>query len=1021
VFKRSCQFLIANKYGVALWLGIALIMWASVHRSPPSPGVQLGFDTGGSGSGGSGNSFCTWVSDIDDYFCGSSDINVLSPTGQAGAIRFERNVGQADMNYSFVAHGRQQMILVSSAGAEIQLGASKKMKGRTIRASLEGARTGPEPLGEHPLSGHVNYLIGRDPQNWHTDIPTFARVRSAGVYPHIDAVYHGSNGDLETDFVVEPGGDPESIHVRFDGADEVRMESDETLSVHADTRTLSWKKPALYQVSTRGFKTKVEGRFRLEPDGAVGFEVGPYDVTRPLVIDPVLTYATYFGTPYADGAARVAADASGNAYIIGSTDDNEFPVTPGAFYTAGTNQGNVLVAKVAPDGKSMVYETHLGGSNGDLGWGITVDPTGNVYLTGATGSGNFPLVPASNNMTTNLATDPLNCFVTKLNAAGNGLVYSTVLGGSGADGCSSIGVDSAGNAYVVGVTFSSDFPLKNAVQTNFPVAVGSTSSSAFVAKLNAAGTQLQYSTYFGGSGGVNAATAVAVDSAGDAYFTGFTTSGAFPVSSGSFRQYFGGYGGQFNPRLTTGDAFVVKMSPSGQKLYATYLGGSRDDIGVGIAIDAQGDAYVGGATLSSDFPTQNPFQKTYGGAGGDQNSSGGDGFIAELDPTGSTLVFSSYIGGTNDDRVLGVALDSSGNIYLAGHTLSSNFPTAGTQAQSGYAGDSNGGFRTGDAFVAQISSAHALAFSTYLGGSAGDWAGGVAVDGTGGIIIAGGTTSSNFPATTGVYQTKYGGTDPVFNAAYPIGDAFIAKFGGTTSPVLITGISNAASYVGGSIAPGEVILIAGNGIGPASIAGAALTPQGTISASVANTQFTFNGVAAPIIYVSSQYSSVIVPYEVSTTTSAQVVATVNGVSSPPFTMPVAATVPGVFSANSSGTGEGAILNQNLTHNSAQNPATRGSFVVVYITGEGQTVPPGIDGSITPPPPSPSITPALPVSVSFGGVPATSIEFAGETPGVVAGVMQINVYVPQLAQSGVLPLTVTIGTVTTQSGLTVAVQ
>ncbi len=937
--------------------------------------------------------------------------------GEGGAIRFERNVGQADSNYGFVAHGRQQMILVSSAGSEIQLKPSKKMKGRTIRTSLEGARTGSEPLGEHPLSGHVNYLIGNDPQNWHTDIPTFARVRAANVYPKIDAVYHGSNGDLETDFVVQPGGDPQVIRVRFDGADQVQMESDESLSVRADSRTLSWKKPALYQVGEHGQRIGVEGRFRMEPDGAVGFEVGAYDVTRPLVIDPVLTYATYFGSPYADGAARVTADASGNAYMIGSTDDNEFPVTPGAFYTAGTNQGNVLIAKVAPDGKSMIYETHIGGSNGDLGWGIALDASGNVYLTGSTTSQNFPQVPALNNLTTKLATDPLNCFVTKLNAAGNALVYSALIGGSAADGCSSIGVDSAGDAYVVGVTLSTDFPLKNAIQTSLPIAPGSSATGAFVAKFNPAGTQLQYSTYFGGSGGINAATAVAVDSAGDAYFTGFTTSVEFPVTSGSLQQNFGGYGGQINPLLTTGDAFVVKMSPAGQKIYATYLGGSKDDIGVGIAIDAQGDVYVGGATLSSNFPTQNPFQKAYAGAGGDQQSSGGDGFITELDPTGSTLVFSSYIGGSLDDRVLGVALDSSGNIYLAGQTLSSNFPTAGTQAQSGYAGDSDGGFKTGDAFVAEVSSAHALTFSTYLGGSAGDWAGGVAVDGTGGIIIAGGTTSSNFPATAGVYQVGYAGTDPVLNSAYPIGDAFIAKFGGALSGINIAGISNAASYVGGSIAPGEAVLIAGTGIGPAAITGAALTPKGTISTSVANTQFTFNGVAAPIVYVSSQYSSVIVPYEVSTATTAQVVATVNGVSSPPFTMPVAATLPGVFSANSSGSGQGAILNQNLTSNSAQNPATRGSFVVVFVTGEGQTVPPGVDGSVT----ESTITPVLPVSVSFGGVPATSIEFAGETPGVVAGVMQINVYVPQLAPTGIVPLTVTIGSVTTQSGLTVAIQ
>jgi uncharacterized protein (TIGR03437 family) len=1002
MIRKCAKFLKRNRFSVMLWLGIVLVFFVGYQKS-------FSFQQRGGGSGCAGDSLIA-----DELGCQTA--NAIQDTGQGAQIRFELNVGQANPSYSFLAHGRQQSIFLSSTGAAFELKGSSRAKAHTILASLEGARADVEPKGEQALSGHVNYLIGRDPTHWHTDIPTFGSVRFPGVYPNVDVVYHGNGGDVETDFVVQPGGDPESIRIRFGGADEVRLANDGSVAARAETRTLSWKKPVLYQVGLHGVKTGVEGRFKRASDGAIGFEVGVYDVSRPLVIDPVLTYATYFGSSYGDGAARVAADASGNAYIVGSTDAPVFQTTPGVFFTSAPGvQGNALVAKMGPDGTSMVYETHIGGSNGDLGWGIAVDTTGNVYLTGVTASGDFPILPASNNLTTKNTADPMNCFITKLNAAGNGLVYSTLLGGSNADGCSSIGVDSSGNAYAVGVTISTDLPTVNPIQSTLPSPLfGTASAAAFVAKLSPDGTKLLYSTYFG-SPGNTAATSVAVDSAGNAYFTGFTTGNSFPVSPGAAQSTFGGSGGQSLSILTAGDAFVVKMNPSGQKVYATYLGGSKDDIGIGIAIDAKGDAFVGGATLSSDFPTQSPFQNSNHGSGGDIYGKGGDGFITELDPTGGKILFSSYIGGSADDRVTGVALDANGNIYLSGHTLSKDFPTAGQQAQPGYAGDSASVFRTGDAFLVEIS-AQAIVFSTYLGGSSGDWASGVAVDGLGGVVIAGGTTSTDFPVNSGVYQAKYAGSEPQF-AGTPVGDAFIARFGGAISTVNITGISNAASYVSGAIAPGEAVYIAGANIGPATLTTAQLDSQGNVSSLVAGTKFLFNGVAAPIVYVSTQASSVIVPYEVANSATVQVVAVYNGTSSPPFTIPVTKALPGIFSANSTGTGLGAILNQDLSYNSAQNPAARGSTVVLFVTGEGQTSPAGVDGRVT----ASQITPLLNVTVNFGSVPATSYAFIGELPSVVAGVLQVNVTIPPGAATGLVPLSVTVGNTTSQTGVTVAIK
>ena len=955
---------------------------------------------------------------------------VYGPSGSTGsvgypgsaAVPFEPNVGQTDSRYAFIANGAGHTVQLAATEAAFEFPASRRTRKRTIHAVVVGAQAGVQGLGQEPISGRVNYFRGNDPKKWLTDIPTFARVTFPRIYPGVDLSYHGSGGHVENDFIVSPGADPSAIRIRFDGADEVRVEADGSLTATAGDRGLSWKKPLIYQATATGRKKAVEGRFRRDSNGVIGFEVGVYDVTEPLVIDPVVTYATYFGTPQTEGAARVATDASGNAYIIGATDSPSFPVSPSGTYSLSVNggSGDVIVAKLSASGKQMIFTTHIGGGQSNTGIGITLDASGNLYLTGLTASPDFP-------HTTDLTTDNIlvneNCFVTKLNSAANAIIYSTLIGGSNEDGCAGIAVDSAGNAYVAGTTASTDFPTVKPVQSTLQSSpVNLYNMDAFIAKLNPTGTALLYSTYYGGAN-PDGATAIAVDAAGNAYVTGFTTSSNFPVTSGVFQPTYGGSGGQFDSTFATGDAFVIKMNPTGSVVYSTFLGGSKDDMGIGIAIDSKGDAYIGGATLSSNFPTLKAFQTTFGGFGGETNAVngdifyGGDGFVSELNPTGTALVFSSYLGGSLDDRVAGIALDASGNIWVTGDTLSTNFPVSADAPQKTNAGDNGGGQQSaqlGDAFLTEISTSGTITFSTYLGGSSADWGGGVAVDGTGGVIVAGGTASVDFPVTTGAYQTKYGGID----LQTPVGDAMIVRYGGAISSVSIAGVANAASYVGGAIAPGEALFIAGTSIGPATLAGAALDSNGSVSTLVAGTQFLFNGVAAPIVYVSATQSSVIVPYEVSTATSAQIVAVYNGVQSPPITVPVVASLPGIFSANASGTGQGAIFNQNLTYNSAQNPAAPGSIVVLFLTGEGQTSPAGVDGSVT----ESQITPTLPVTVSFGGVQATSYQFIGEAPGLVAGVLQINVNVPAGAPAGSsVPVTVTIGTATSQSGLTVAIQ
>ena len=589
---------------------------------------------------GGAESCKTGISCIDDCYDSYFGQSGSSVDRGAANIIFERNIGQVDGQFEFVAQGARHSIRLSPTQAVFEFPGSKTVGSRQIRATVEGTQANVHAQAQEPLSGHVNYLRGNDPKRWLTDIPTFGRVTFPQIYSGIDLAYHGSGGHLENDFIVKPGADPSLIRISFEGADEVRLETDGSLTIAAGQHRLSWKKPSLYQETAIGRKKPVEGRFRQDDDKSIGFEVGVYDLKQRLVIDPAIIYATYFGTPDTEAAFRVAADASGNAYIIGGSNSPSFPSTSGAYGVSidGGLSGDVLVAKLNAAGNQMIFATHIGGGNSNTGAGIALDSAGNIYLTGLTSSTDFP-------HTTDLTTDALltneNCFVMKLNPAANQVLYSTLIGGSNFDGCNGIGVDSAGNAYLAGATMSTDFPTVNAVQTSLKSSPANAYNvDAFAAKLSPDGTKLLYSTYLGGTN-PDAALSVAVDATGNAYLTGYTASSNFPVSSGAFQPVFGGSGGQYDNTYTSGDAFVVKMSPTGSVVYSTYLGGKKDDIGLGIAIDAQGNAYIAGSTLSTDFPTMKPFQTANAGYGGATNPVplayndlfyAGDGFVAELNP-----------------------------------------------------------------------------------------------------------------------------------------------------------------------------------------------------------------------------------------------------------------------------------------------------------------------------------------------------------------------------------------------------
>jgi uncharacterized protein (TIGR03437 family) len=938
------------------------------------------------------------------------------------AVIFEPNLGQADPSYDFVSSAGGVNMRLNSGEAMLEFPARKGEKAVAIHAILAGARVASAE-GLSPLQSRTNYLIGNDRSRWLTGVANYGQVRFSGVYPGIDVVYHGSGNRLEHDFVVAPGADPSQIRMNFAGADGVAVGPSGALEMKLNEREVSWLKPVLYQRDAKGKPSRlVEGRYKTESDGTVRFEVGSYDRSKPLTIDPVLAYASYFGGSASESATRVAVDASGNSYFTGGTTDVSFGVSANAFKAGSAfPSGDAIVVKMSADGKTVLYTTHFGGTAADVGLGIALDASGNIYVTGMTLSSDFPVSAGA--VQTKIATGTFGgnnrmCFVSKLNNAGTALQYSTFLGGSDGDTtCTGIGVDSTGNAYVSGATYANNYPTVNAIQAKY-TSSGFMPFDAFVSKVSADGTKLIYSTYLGGSG-TSGATAIAVDATGNAYVTGATTSKDFPVTTGAYQTAYAGAGGQRITIIASGDAFVTKMDPTGKLVYSTFLGGSKDDIGIGIAIDGAGNAYVAGSTMSSNFPTVSAYQSSYKGSAGDVNYTSGDGFVAKLNPLGSGLVFSTYLGGSKDDRASAIGLDASGNIFVAGNTFSTDFPITPDAKQPTFGGENpNDSYRTGDAFFTQLSPAGALLSSTYFGGSGTDFAAGLAVDGQGGIVVVGGTDSSNLFTTSGALQSKFGGAAGDY---LPAGDAFILKFNAAVAAPSnsIAAVVNSASYAAGSVSPGEIVTVAGIGIGPDTLQTSQIVSN-QFQTRVGNTRILFDGVPAPVIYVSGKQDAVVVPYSVAGKTQTIVTAEYNGLTSPGFPVPVSAVVPGLFSADSTGSGQGAILNQDNSYNSSAIPAARGSIVLLYGTGEGQTTPGGIDGSIAL---NAFPKPVAPMSVIMAGqtVDAALVLYAGAAPSSIAGFFQVNVKIPCGVKAGNVAVVVQVGTVQSQKGLTVAVR
>jgi len=791
---------------------------------------------------------------------------------------FERNQGQSDSQVKFLARGAGYGLFLTADEAVLALRAStlhSKSSGNgpsVLRMQMPGANSSGVVSGERQLPGHSNYFTGNDPSRWHRDIPQFSRVRYAKVYPGVDLVYYGNGGRLEYDFELAPGADPRQIQLRFVGSDRLTLQNDGDLLLHLRGGDVQLHAPQVYQ-EIAGQRQPVPARFIRRGRREVGFELGAYDPSRALVIDPVLSYSSYLGGTGDEGCSvitgqptsgcpAIAVDSAANIYLAGTTTSTDFPTTPGAFRPTPPPGASVsvFVTKLDSTGSTILFSTYLGGDKINTSAGVGVDSGLNVAVAGSTTSDNFPVTP--NAFQTVPASAGQHVFVTELDPTGSTLLYSTYLSGTNitntaTDAASGLAVDFRNKLYVVGTTTSTNVPTGT---TSFPATLGAFQTCStldqppaaqqcgtnrfFLSKidpLQSGFLSLAYSTYFAGGNplsGVTSGGGVAVDTAANVYITGGTnyqrtgTPADFPIVNAyqsclNTPPPIGGTTQNCTNTSANTDAFVAKFNlsaPSGaQLLYSTYLGGSADDVGNGIAVDSGFNAYVTGSTTSTDFilPVGAPFQSQPGG--------GIDAFLGKLgNPcTGSTctspavpLTYFSYLGGSKTDVGMAIAVDSAqssiGGARITGYTNSIDFPKNSSvnipiQACLDIPPPSttcNPNVSATDAFVSRIDTTANSAtapghYGTYLGGGDNDYGTAIATDVQGNSYVAGETASGDFPTKNPLDGTPQGKTDAFISKLAPFSNLlFQPNPTALPSPV---GVGTPVSFEFGILNSGDLV------------------------------------------------------------------------------------------------------------------------------------------------------------------------------------------------------------------------
>jgi hypothetical protein len=604
-----------------------------------------------------------------------------------------------------------------------------------VKQEFVGANT-VRPIGKERLSWNSNFFYGNDSSEWRSNVPNFHEVYYKDLYDGIDLKYYTHENDLKYDFIIHPGANINDIRLRYKGADIVELDGYGNMEIQTESGRISDNDLFIYQ-DDNGYKKSVDGNFKKLGNYEVGFEVlDEYHYDKRLIIDPTikLGYSTFVGGKNDDGMvthSSIDSDANGSTIIAGRTNSLDFPTTPGVYNNSYYNNYDIIVFKLDRNGTNLIFSTYVGGNDFDGNFGLSTDRNDNVYVTGITSSSDFPTTNGS------FDTDLNNqdSFVFKLSANGSVLLYSTFLGGSGTEQFIRIKVDSTGYAHVSGTTGSSDFPVTSgAFDTSY------NGGDCFLTKFNMNGSELLYSTFIGGSG-AETCYGMDLDSNGSVFITGHTDSNDYPIKGIPFDDTFNG----------VTDIFVTKFNHNGSDLmFSTYIGGSSNDGGSGIVVDQEGYVTLTGVTYSTDFPITN---------GSFDNTSNGtiDSFILKLDPNGSSLIFSTYIGGTGFDYSYDITLDHNGNSYITGDTKSLDFPTTANALN-----DTNNGYADAFLFVLD-SNGSKMIYSTYIGGMGFDGGAGVNIDRKGNVIISGNTGSTDFPTTPYAFdRTHNGGVGDLF-------------------------------------------------------------------------------------------------------------------------------------------------------------------------------------------------------------------------------------------------------------------
>lgn len=772
-------------------------------------------------------------------------------------LKFEANHGQADREVKFFSRSNNYGLYLTSNEAVMVLRNESREKNGAIagppkerrpaaasadsvlRMRLVAAKRRPKVTGLEELAGKSNYFIGNNPKQWKTNVSQFAKVKYEGVYPGVDVIYYGNQQQLEYDFVVSPGGNPDSIRLAYKGATKIRLDENGDLLLVTRSGEVRQHKPIVYQ-EIDGQRRAISSRYILSEGNEVRFEIGSYDRNRNLIIDPVVSYSTYLGGGSYDNMGDIVVDGSGNAYVVGETWSSNFPTRNSLqpFNAGGTTTSpyDAFVTQLNPTGTDVVFSTFIGGTDHDSGSDIARDAAGNIYIVGWTDSNNYPT--AGNPYQANGGGRNIDVFVTKLNATGSALLYSTYLGGRADDFGSGIALDSADNIYITGDTGSSNFPTANPFQSSY----GGGGTDSFVTKFNAAGSDLLFSTFLGGSGNDGASFyggGIAVDSSNSVYVTGYTYSLNFPTVSPLQPNPGGGSGGSCSADCP--DAYAAKFTPAGDALvYSTYLGGNDYDTGNDIAVDALGNAYVTGNAFSNNFPTTpgslkptktdtfdryfvskiNPqgtsfVYSTYifrGGLGVALNANGdayivGDGAsLSKLNATGTALDYYVRFGGrdrftpetfADNENCHGIALDAAGSAYLVGETFSPTFPvTPGAFRQFMDLSGSCGGSPCNSGYIIKIDDTVGYSITGRVADPGGNGMGGVLLNLTGSLKVTGATDADGnysfqnlkpggsytiVPVKTGVSFT------PTSRSFSNINSDQIADFTGTAPAVRVSG------------------------------------------------------------------------------------------------------------------------------------------------------------------------------------------------------------------------------------------